>query len=62
MGQTTVVVLQGGLGLMRSHEKAQENQCWRELKAIASGIKTNWPEKEEAIFSNPFFRDILSAK
>lgn len=58
MGQTRVVVLQGGLELMRSHEKAEEKQSWKGEKAIACGIKTNWPEEEEAIFSsNPFSRE-----
>lgn len=58
MGQTRVVVLQGGLEFMRSLEKAEEKQSWKGEKAIASGIKTNWPEKEEAIFSsNLFSRD-----
>lgn len=57
MGQTRVV-LQGGLELMRSHEKTEEKQSWKGERLSSMESKQNWPEKEEAIFSSyPFSRD-----
>ena len=49
MGQTRVV-LQGGLELMRSHEKTEEKQSWKGEKAITNGIKTKLARKGRGHF------------